>query len=130
MKQIVTLLTGTTPMVRDMFMESKFEDMHDIMYFSDNINTAKHYADGSIVEIDIVLDMEKESDYIYLDFDTPHANDGLDLSKYYFGSDTLKFQKMGTKIEDINKPENTYTALCYSINKNYLKDNILAVRER
>lgn len=130
MKQIVTLLTGTTPIVRDMFMENKFEDMHDIMYFSDNINTAKHYAEGSIIEIDIILDMEKESDYIILHFDNPHANDDLDLSEYYFGSDWYKFPKDGTKIEDINKPENNYMALCYSINKNYLKDNILAVRER
>lgn len=130
MKQIVTLLTGTTPMVRDMFTENKYEDMHDIMYFSDNINTAKHYAEGSIIEIDIILDMEKESDYIILHFDNPHANDDWDLSEYYFGSDWYTFPKDGTKIEDINKPENNYMALCYSINKNYLKDNILAVRER
>ena len=130
MKQIVTLLTGTTPMVRDMFMENKYEDMHDIMYFSDNINTANHYAEGSIIEIDIILDMEKESDYIILNFDNPHANDDWDLSEYYFGSDLYKFPVDGTKLEDINKPENNYMATCYSINKNYLKDNILAVRER
>ena len=130
MKQIVTLLTGTTPMVRDMFMENKYEDMHDIMYFSDNISTANHYAEGSIIEIDIILDMEKESDYIILNFDNPHANDDWDLSEYYFGSDLYKFPVDGTKLEDINKPENNYMATCYSINKNYLKDNILAVRER
>ncbi len=130
MKQIVTLLTGTSPLVRDMFLQNNFEDMHDIMYFSDNINTANHYAEGSIIEIDIILDMEKESDYIILNFDNPHANDDWDLSEYYFGSGLCKFPVDGTKLEDINKPENNYIATCYSINKNYLKDNCLAIRER
>lgn len=130
MKQIITLLTGTSPLVRDMFLQNNFEDMHDIMYFSDNINTAKHYSEGVILEIDIVLDMDKESDYIILHFDNPHANDDWDLSEYYFGSDLYKFPVDGTKLEDINKPENNYMATCYSINKNYLKDNCLAIRER
>lgn len=130
MKQIITLLTGTSGLVRDMFLQNNFEDMHDIMYFSDNINTAKHYSEGVIIEIDIVLDMDKESDYIILHFDNPNANDDWDLSGYYFGSDLYKFPVDGTKIEDINKPENMYIATCYSINKNYLKDNILAIRER
>ena len=130
MKQIVTLLTGTNPLVRDMFLQNNFEDMDDIMYFSDNINTAKHYSEGVIIEIDIVLDMDKESDYIMLHFDNQHANDDWDLSEYYFGSYWYSFPKDGTKLEDINKPENKYMAMCYSINKNYLKDNILAIRER
>lgn len=125
---MVTILTGTTPYVRDMFLEKRFDDMHDIMYFSDNIETAEHYAEGCIIEIDIDLDKSDETDYIILNFETGTPNTDWDLSDYYYGSDVYKFVHDGTPITDVHKPENYYEAICYSINKKYLQKHCKAVR--
>lgn len=94
-----------------------------LLYFSDSSYTAKHYYEGAILELEIELDKDDETDYLD-DFIIPMVDDykwGMAQVGVPVDKSTVRELENGTAVY--------YEANWYSISTLYIAKHGLSVRE-
>lgn len=102
---IVKIFTGTNLENKDKLLNKEFDD---ISWWSDNYETLAHYYEGAAVEITVRLKPEIQQDYIR------YREEDQDISNYTYG------------FAEMRCPAG---AIWYSFSADYLKENVLDVKE-
>lgn len=109
MDKIVKLMTGTSIFKGEELVKGNYPD---ISSWSDNLETAAHYYEGKIIEIEVRLDEEKSGIYISELSDLSYYN--LKLKDYTYGFTEMECPK---------------GAIWYSFSSKYLQDNVISIQE-